>query len=74
MPLTRLSHDSEILSYGLPFPEWRMNQKIDQEGRLLGLSRRLVTENITSKLSEKCVTASRSIDRRVRTAYGLIFP
>ena len=27
-------------------------QKIDQEGRLLGLSRRLVTENITSKLSE----------------------
>ena len=49
-------------------------QKIDQEGRLLGLSRRLVTENITSKLSEKCVTASRSIDRRVRTTYGLIFP
>ena len=78
LPLTRLSHDSEILSYGLP--SWRLSRnvewtkKIDREGRLLGLSRRLVTENITSKLSEKCVTASRSIDRRVRTTYGLIFP
>ena len=30
-------------------------------------------ENITSKLSEKFVTASRAIDRRVRTTYGLIF-
>ena len=75
LPLTRRSHDSEILS-----PSWRLSRngewtkKIDQEGRLLGLSWRLVTENITSKLSEKCVTASRSIDRRVRTTYGLIFP
>ena len=34
------------------FPEWRMNKKFDQDGRLLGLSRRLVTENIASKLSE----------------------
>ena len=61
-------------------PSWRLSRngewtkKIDQEGRLLGLPRRLVTENITSKLSENCVTASRSIDRRVRTTYGLIFP
>ena len=78
LPLTRRSHHSEILSYDLP--SWRLSRngewtkKIDQEGRLLGLSRRLVTENITSKLSEKCATASRSIDRRVRTTYGLICP
>ena len=56
LPLTRLSHDSEILSCGLP--SWRLSrnvewtQKIDREGHLLGLSRRLMTENITSKLSE----------------------
>ena len=74
LPLTRLSHNSEIL------PSWRLSQnvewtqEIDREGRLLGLQGRLMTENITSKLSEKCVTASRSIDRRVRTTYGLIFP
>ena len=78
LPLTRRSHDSEILSYGLPL--WRVprnaewTKKIDREGRLLGLSRRLVTESITSKLSEICVTASRCIDRRLKTTYGLIFP
>ena len=75
LPLTRQSHDSEIVvrsAFVKAFPKWRMNRK-NRPG-LLGLSRRLVTENITSKLSEKCVTASRSIDRRVRTTYGLIFP
>ena len=77
MPLTHRSHDSEILSYGVPrregFLEMANEQKIDQDGRLLGLSRRLVTENITSKLSEKFVTAFRDINRRIRTTYELIF-